>query len=132
MKAFVIELENRPGELARVTEAIAERGINITAVAGGTAGQKGAIGLMTNDEPGTKSALETAGIAAKAIEVIGINLAHQPGTLAAAARRLANAGVNIELLLPTDLEGSEVSVALGVDNIEKAREALGELAISRV
>ena len=128
MKAFTIQLENHPGGLARVAEAIAERGINITAIAGATAGGTGAIGLMTNDDPGTRSALDAAGIQVQEIEVIGVSLAHQPGTLAGALRRLANAGVNLELLLPTDLEGNEVQVAIGVDNIDKAREALGELA----
>ena len=35
---FVIQLENRPGELAHVTRALAMRGINIQAIAGSSAG----------------------------------------------------------------------------------------------
>ncbi len=128
MKAFLIQLENEPGNLARLTEALGERGINITAIAGVTTGGQGAVGLMTNDEPGTRSALQGAGLDPREIDVIGITLAHQPGTLAGAARRLANAGINVELLLPTGLEGSEVSVAIGVADVEAARNALGELA----
>jgi len=31
MHAFIVDLTNKPGELARVTEAIAEKGINIEA-----------------------------------------------------------------------------------------------------
>ena len=128
MKAFLIQLQNDPGGLARVTEALGERGINITAIAGTTSGSQGAVALMTNDEPGTKSALEGAGLDVREIDVIGITLPHQPGTLAGAARRLANAGINVELLLPTGLEGSQVSVAIGVADVEAARNALGELA----
>ena len=127
MKAFLIDLENTPGTLARVAEALGERGINITTIAGTTSGDRGAVALMTNDEPGTGSALQAAGLSAREIDVIGVPLAHQPGTLAAAVRRLADAGINIELLLPTDVEGPEVAVAIGVGDIEAARRALGDL-----
>lgn len=131
MKAFIIQLENQPGTLARVAETLGERGINITTIAGTTSGTGGAAALMTNDEPGTESALRSAGLNARAIDVIGVPLAHQPGTLAAALRRLADAGINIELLLPTDVEGPEVAVAIGVTDIEAARQALGDLAGAR-
>ena len=40
---------------------------------------------------------------------------------------LGDAGVNIELLAPMGMEGQKVTVAIGVDNLEKARTALGEL-----
>jgi len=127
MKAFAIELENRPGTVAEVLEAIAQRGINITSVGGTSAGGKGALALLTNDESGTRSALAAAGIEAREFDVVGVTLPHEPGTLATATRRLADAGVNLELLLPTDVSGSDVSVAIGVDKLDAAREALGEL-----
>ena len=131
MKAFLIDLENKPGGLARIAEALGERGINITSVAGTTSGERGAAALMTNDEPGTTSALQAAGLSAREIDVIGVSLAHQPGTLAGALRRLANADINVEVLLPTDVEGPEVAVAIGVTDLEAARQALGELVAAR-
>ena len=131
MKAFLVELQNQPGGLARLAEALAERGINITAIGGAaSSGGSSTIGLMTNDEPGARSALEGAGFSVRLIDIVGITLPNQPGTLAGAARRLANAGINIELLLATGIQGADVSVAIGVDDIEAAREALGELASS--
>ena len=51
MNAFVIELENTPGGLAKVAEAIAERGINITGVAGATSGELGTVSFTTDDRP---------------------------------------------------------------------------------
>lgn len=128
MNAFIIELENRPGELARVAGAIGERGINITSIGAATAGRTGGIGLLTNDPDGTRSALNGAGIAFKEVEVVAAALEDRPGTLADAAKRLSDAGVNIELLLPTGMSGSKVSVAFGVDNASAAQRALGELA----
>ena len=133
MKAFLVDLENQPGQLARLSEALGERGINITGIGGAaSSGGSSTIGLLTNDEPGTRSALEGAGFSVREMDVVGITLPNQPGTLAGAARRLANAGINIELLLPTGIQGSDVNVAIGVADVEAAREALGELTSARV
>jgi hypothetical protein len=48
MKAFIVAVPDDPGEVARVAEAVAAKGINITSIAGiGWQGQ-GAIALTTN------------------------------------------------------------------------------------
>jgi hypothetical protein len=59
--------------------------------------------------------------------VVEARLEHRPGSLAAVARRLADAGVNIEALLPTGMEGGAVTLALAVDDVQAARSALAEL-----
>ena len=128
MNAFLIELENTPGGLAKVAEAIAERGINITGISAAGSGQTGAIGLVTNDEDGTRQALDKAGITYRTLELVAAQLQDRPGTLAQAARRLADAGVNIELVLPTGMTGSTINVAFGVADASAATRALGELA----
>lgn len=126
MNAFVIELENRPGELARLAEAIGERGINITAIGAVGSGKGGGIALLTNDESGTREALKTAGITVKEIGLVSVSLEHRAGTLAEVARKLADAGVNIDILLPTGMSGSNVTIALGVDDLEAAQRIIGQ------
>ena len=128
MNAFVIQLENKPGGLAKVAEAIAERGINITGISAAGSGESGAIGLVTNDEDGTGQALDRAGISYRTLQLVAAQLQDRPGTLADAARRLADAGVNVELVLPTGMTGSTINVAFGVDDAAAASRALGELA----
>jgi len=128
MRAFIVELQNRPGGLAALAEAIAERGINITNVVGATCGGSGSLGIITNDEASTKTVLDGGSFSYRQIDLVTADLDDKPGTLGAAARRLADAGVNIELLLPTGTEGGKVSVAFGVDNAAAAQQALGELA----
>jgi hypothetical protein len=128
MNAFVIQLENKPGGLAKVAEAIAERGINITGISAAGSGDSGAIGLVTNDEDGTGQALDRAGISYRTLQLVAAQLQDRPGTLADAARRLADAGVNVELVLPTGMTGSTINVAFGVDDAVAASRALGELA----
>ena len=58
MRAFSVELQNSPGSLAKLTEAIAERGINVTNVVGATCGGSGSLGIITNDESSTRSVLD--------------------------------------------------------------------------
>jgi hypothetical protein len=128
MKAFVVELDNRPGELARLADALAERGINITAIGAVAAGTTAGLGLTTNDDASTRTALDGAGIIYRELDLVAASLEDKPGTLADAARRLADAGVNIELLLDTGRSGNRIDMAIGVDNVAAARQALGDLA----
>ena len=128
MRAFIVELENIPGSLAAVAEAVAAGGINIEGVAGLALGDKGAVAVITGDESGTRGALDAASLRYREVELVNAALDNQPGTLGTAARRLADAGVNVELLAPTGMEGGKVSVAFGVGDAAAARRALGDLA----
>jgi hypothetical protein len=123
MRAFIVSLDNRPGTLADLGEALGQRGINITGIAGSTWEGNGSAAIITNDDSGAKAALDEAGLEYRESELVSADLADRPGTLGEAARRLANAGVNIELILPTGMQ----TVAFGVDDAARAREALGEL-----
>ena len=126
MNAFIVDLKNKPGEVARVTEAIAQKGINITGFSGAVCGDSGSVTLVTNDETGTKRALTESGKTFREIELVTVTLADRPGTLAAAARALANAGINIEAAIPTGMSEGKAHVAFATDNPSKAKEALRE------
>jgi hypothetical protein len=125
MIAFIVELHDKPGELARVTEAIAQKGINITAFSGATAGGRGGVMIATNDEEGTRRALADAGCQVTEAELVTTALEHKPGSLAAAARRLADAGINISGALPVGMSEGKVSIAFATDQPAKARELIG-------
>jgi hypothetical protein len=108
-----------------VTEAIAQKGINIEGFAGATAGGAGTVIIVTNDEAGTRRALSDAGCTSHEVELVTASLDHVPGSLAAAARKLADAGINIEAAMPTGMAGDKVTVSFATDNPAKAREILG-------
>ena len=124
MNAFLVELENKAGELARVTEAIAAKGIDITGLSGSTCGSSGSVALMTDNEAATRSALENAGAKFREMEATQAAIAAAPGSLAKACRRLADAGVNIEALMPTGMEGDHVMIAFITGDAAKARQIL--------
>jgi hypothetical protein len=130
MRAFIIHAENRPGALAELAEALGERGINISGVSGSAWGAGGAIGLITNDDSGTRSVLDGRNADYRELELVAAAMEDKPGTLGAAARRLADRGVNIGAIMPTGMQGTKVTVAFAVDDAAAAREALGDLALA--
>lgn len=127
MQWFIVEAANKPGEFARHAEEIAQRGINLASVVCLGIGDRGGAAFHAKDEAGLRSALNDAGIGFREVSVVTARLEDRPGTVAEAARLLGDAGVNIELLAPMGMDGSKVTVAIGVDREEQARAALGDL-----
>ena len=131
MNAFLVDLDNKPGEFARISEAIAKKGINITTISGATCGSSGRVALATDNDSATRSVLAEANCTYSESEVTEATLRNQPGALAAVARRLADAGVNIEAIMPTGMKGNDVTVAFITDNPAKARSLLQEATSAR-
>ncbi len=125
MNIFILDLKHQPGELAKATEAIAQKGINITAFSGVTCGGSGTVALLTSDDAGAKRALTDAGYRPREVEVVTTTIENTPGSLAKAAQKLAAAGINIEVALPTAMSGGNVTLAFATDQPAKARGVLG-------
>jgi hypothetical protein len=53
---FTVQLEDRPGSLARVATALADRGVNITGIVGVAEDTGGALMLTTSDAARTREA----------------------------------------------------------------------------
>jgi hypothetical protein len=126
MQTFIVEIANRPGELARVAEAIAGPGINIEAFCL-SYGNKGAAAFLADDEAGVRSVLDSEGLTYHQVPLLTIWLEDKPGQVAWAAKRLGDAGVNIELFAPVQ-HGTDhkATIAIGVDKIDDARRALSD------
>jgi hypothetical protein len=117
---LTVRLEDRPGELARLGEALGGAGVNVDGFSGTTSGGQGEIHLLVEDAASARSALEGAGIQVTGErEVLVVDAPNNPGELGRAARRLADAGVNIEVAFPT----ADGRLVFGVDDIGKARGA---------
>ena len=130
MQVFLVDLKNKPGELARVTEAIAAKGVDITAVSGATCSDSGRVAFIVSDDATTRTAFNESGFKYTELEATDTALRQEPGTLAKAARRLADAGINIEALLPIGMQGNEVHVAFVTSDAAKARQVLSSAGIA--
>jgi hypothetical protein len=60
---FTVQLEDRPGSLARVAAALGERGVNITGIVGVAEDTDGALMLTTSDAGRTREAFAALGLA---------------------------------------------------------------------
>jgi len=126
MQTFIVELANRPGELARVAETIATRGVNVEAFCL-SYGTKGAAAFLAHDENAVRTALDTGSFTYREVPFLTIWLEDKPGQVAWAAKQLGDAGVNIEFFAPVEYgTNHKATIAIGVDNVEIARRALAD------
>ena len=121
---FVVELKNEPGGLATLAEALAARGIDLRAIGGGGIGASGHIIMTTADDDGARAVLEEGGYTFIEGESILTEVDDRPGGMAALARQLADAGVNIYGHLFLGRWGDRAMFAFVVDSPEKARPIL--------
>ena len=110
--------EDRPGMLAKATEAIAKAGINIDGYC--DAGD-GILHLITTDASATRRAVEGAGFKVRdERDVVVVDAADRPGIVAKIFRQIADAGVNIDVTY--SLASSRV--AIGSKDLAKLKQAL--------
>ncbi len=119
MEDLTIALSNRPGALAEMGEALGRAGVSIEG--GGVFVVKGAgvAHFLFADGEAARSALEAAGITVLAVREVLVQRLRQdePGQLGKISRRMAEAGVNIEVLY-SDHANQLIMV---VDNVEAGR-----------
>src|SRR6266508_4526276 len=60
---FTVKLDDRPGSLARVANALGDAGVNITGIVGVAEDTDGALMLTTSDPAATRQAFTTLGLA---------------------------------------------------------------------
>lgn len=129
-RQFVVQLPNRPGELAHLARALAARGIDIVHVSCAGTGPLAGAFLTTNDAEATRAVLRGLGYEFVEGEPIVIDVEDRPGGLAEVAGRLGAAGVNILGALTVGRRAGLVEMAFVVDDVAKARTALAESGVA--
>lgn len=124
MKEFRVFVADRPGELARVTEALATGAVNIRAIASESKHDASFLRIVTNDVTTTEKALTMAGLKYELNEILNLELLDRPGELAKISRRLARGGIDIRSLYVLGSRNGRTEVALVVDDVEKAKAAI--------
>ena len=124
MKEFDVYVQDKPGELAKICELLGDNGVNIKAISSERAQSRPQIRIVTEDEATTKSALKRLGIHFEEKEVMNVSLPDKPGELGKMARKLARSMVNVDSIYIISKENGMTDMALTVDNIKKAKEAL--------
>jgi hypothetical protein len=117
-----IEAEDRPGQLAKIGEELGNAGINIDGFCATVIGGRGAMHVLVEDPGGARRTLEGAGYAVTAErEALVIDsVKDRPGYLGEVGRKLAAAGVNVEVAYLA----TGTRLVFGVDDVAAARAAV--------
>jgi hypothetical protein len=96
---LVIDIENSPGALARVAAAVSDAGVNIAAATCVGPGERAELHILVPHAEAAKHALAISHVAVtREREVVVVDVEDRPGVLADLARKIAAAGVNLDLV----------------------------------
>ena len=119
LKDLAILLPNRPGALAEMGEALGNAGVSVEGGGVWVLAGRGIAHFLFADATAARRALNTAGIAVlEERDVVVVRLQQDmPGQLGRIARRMAEAGVNIEV----QYSDHEHRLVMVVDDLAKGR-----------
>jgi hypothetical protein len=119
---LVIDIENTPGALAEVAAAISDAGVNIAAATCVGPGQRAELHILVRHAEAARHALATTHVAVtREREVVVVDVADRPGVLADLTRKIARAGVNLDLVYVA----TQNRVVFGAPDLAALRAALG-------
>ena len=119
---LVIDVENTPGALAEVAAAISDAGVNIAAATCIGPGDRAELHILVPHAEAAKHLLAISHLAVtREREVIIVDVEDRPGVLADLARKVAKAGVNLDLVYVA----TRNRVVFGSPDLDALRAALG-------
>jgi hypothetical protein len=96
---LVVEIENTPGALAHVAAAISDAGVNIAAATCVAPAERAELHILVPHAEAAKHALAISHVAiTREREVVVVEVEDRPGVLADLTRKIARAGVNLDLV----------------------------------
>ena len=124
MRDLAIQLDNRPGALADMGEALGKAGVSVEGGGAWVVDGKGIAHFLFEDTAAARKALEAMGMIVVADREVLVQKLRQdePGQLGKISRMMANAGVNIEVIY----SDHQNQLILVVDDVEKGRKVSEE------
>jgi hypothetical protein len=125
-KQLSINLENKPGQLARLCAMLARAKVNIVALSVAENADSGQVRVVADKAAAARKALGKAKMTATVRDVVVVRLTNEPGALALAARKLAQAKVNIDYVYGSaERRGTAATCVFAVGDTAKAAKVLG-------
>src|ERR687891_2924310 len=96
---LVIDIENTPGALAQVAAPISDAGVNIAAATCIGTGERAELHILVPRAGAARHSLAISHVAVtREREVVVVDVEDRPGVLADLTRKIAKAGVNLDLV----------------------------------
>lgn len=118
---LVIDVENTPGALAEVAAAISDAGVNIAAATCVGPGERAELHILVPHAEAAKHLLATSTVTVtRERQVVVVDVEDRPGVLADLTRRIARAGVDLDLVYVA----TQNRVVFGASDLDALRSAL--------
>ena len=118
---LTVNIANEPGSLAQLGEVLGNAGINIEGVVGKAESGEAHVHILVADAGMARETLSSAGVeCGEDREVEVVSLVDQPGEMGRHMRRVAEAGVNVDLVYLA----TGTRLVLGSHDVEGLRRAL--------
>jgi hypothetical protein len=118
---LVIDVENTPGALAQVAAAISDAGVNIAAATCVGPGERAELHILVPHAGAARHSLAISHLAVtREREVVVVDVEDSPGVLADLTRRIARAGVDLDLVYVA----TRNRVVFGSPDLDALRAAL--------
>jgi hypothetical protein len=96
---LVVDIENQPGALAELAAAISDAGVNLAAATCLGSGERAELHILVPHAEAARHLLAISHVAVtREREVVVVEVEDRPGVLADLTRRIARAGVNLDLV----------------------------------
>ena len=119
---LTIDIENTPGALAEVAAAISDAGVNIAAATCVGPGERAELHILVPHVEAARHLLAISHVSVtREREVVVVDVEDRPGVLADLARKIAQAGVNIDLVYVA----TRNRIVFGASDLAGLRSALG-------
>jgi hypothetical protein len=130
-KELTIRVDNRPGSLGTVCQALADRGVNILAFQSVPSESTILVCFVVDNVDAAEAALESGGLAYSEGEVAQVKLPHRPGELARTASKLGDANIDIHYAYFGLEPGTNAPLVIfGTTELGRAATILDETAAS--
>ena len=118
---LVIDIENSPGALAEVAAAISDAGVNLAAATCVGPGDRAELHILVPHAEAVKHALAISHVGvSREREVVVVQVEDRPGVLADLTRKIARAGVNLDLVYIA----TQNRIVLGADDLAAVQAAV--------
>ncbi len=122
---LIIDVDNTPGALAEVAAAISDAGVNIAAATCIGAGDRAELHILVPHAGAVRHALAISHLAvSREREVVVVDVQDRPGVLADLTRKVARAGVDLDLVYVA----TRNRIVFGAADLDALRAALGVAA----
>ena len=133
LKQITISIENAPGRLLEVTEALGNAGMNLRALNLVDTGAFGQLRLLVSDVKKTRRILMGMQATAHVDDVLAVEIEDKPGSLAAILKPLKNASINVRYMYAfIGLSTNKAVMIFKFSDNDKAIKLMQEIGVNLI